>query len=248
MSKQFLTYDEQIKKLRKNKNMIIDDESYAKEILEKYSYYNFINSTKLCFTTRHKKDGEHEYEKSFFQDWVDVYEDTFPLKYFLTNEILKIEDQLASLVSYYITHNYQTNKFNGIPSYVKTYVSCFEENKIFKDKEYYQIQHEVINNSWKYVQQLTFGQLFNVFHHLPNEVKHDMLKKLNYPFKSVQTMVSLRNDLVHNVPYLIMVNPSNAAYRKKIKKVIKEIVSCDKEMKHRFKIYNDFISKYNAEG
>ena len=42
MPKIFLSYDQQIEKLKNEKNLQIDDEVYAKEILRQTSYYSLI--------------------------------------------------------------------------------------------------------------------------------------------------------------------------------------------------------------
>ena len=49
MSKIFLSYDEQIEKLKNEKNLQIDDEVYAKEILRQTSYYSLIGGYKNIF-------------------------------------------------------------------------------------------------------------------------------------------------------------------------------------------------------
>ena len=46
MKKIFLTYDQQIDKLIKEKNLRIDDIAYAKEVLRQTSYYSLIGGYK----------------------------------------------------------------------------------------------------------------------------------------------------------------------------------------------------------
>ena len=70
MSKIFLSYDEQIEKLKNEKNLQIDDEVYAKEILRQTSYYSLIGGYKDIFknpTTKRYKDG------TGFEDIVELY-------------------------------------------------------------------------------------------------------------------------------------------------------------------------------
>ena len=52
MPKIFLSYDQQIEKLKNEKNLQIDDEAYAKEILRQTSYYSLIGGYKDIFKTR----------------------------------------------------------------------------------------------------------------------------------------------------------------------------------------------------
>ena len=46
MQKIFLNYDQQIEKLKNEKNLLIDNEAYAKEILKQTSYYSLIGGYK----------------------------------------------------------------------------------------------------------------------------------------------------------------------------------------------------------
>ena len=60
MPKIFLNYDQQIEKLKNEKNLRIDDTAYAKEILRQTSYYSLIGGYKDIFknpTTKKYKDG-----------------------------------------------------------------------------------------------------------------------------------------------------------------------------------------------
>ena len=49
MQKIFLTYDQQIEKLKNEKNLQIDDTEYAKKILRQTSYYSLIGGYKDIF-------------------------------------------------------------------------------------------------------------------------------------------------------------------------------------------------------
>ena len=70
MQKIFLNYDQQIEKLKNEKNLLIDNEAYAKEILKQTSYYSLIGGYKDIFknpTTKKYKDGTR------FEDIVELY-------------------------------------------------------------------------------------------------------------------------------------------------------------------------------
>ena len=70
MSKIFLNYDQQIEKLKNEKNLQINDIPYAKEILRQTSYYSLIGGYKDIFknsTTKKYKDGTR------FEDIVELY-------------------------------------------------------------------------------------------------------------------------------------------------------------------------------
>lgn len=58
-AKNFLNYDQQIEKLKNEKNLLIDNEAYAKEILKQTSYYSLIGGYKDIFknpTTKKYKE------------------------------------------------------------------------------------------------------------------------------------------------------------------------------------------------
>ena len=59
MPKIFLSYDQQIEKLKNEKNLQIDDEAYAKEILRQTSYYSLIGGYKDIF----KKSNNQEVQR-----------------------------------------------------------------------------------------------------------------------------------------------------------------------------------------
>ena len=70
MQKIFLNYDQQIEKLKNEKNLLINNEAYAKEILKQTSYYSLIGGYKDIFknpTTKKYKDGTR------FEDIVELY-------------------------------------------------------------------------------------------------------------------------------------------------------------------------------
>lgn len=70
MQKVFLNYDQQIDKLKNEKNLLIEDETYAKEILRQTSYYSLIGGYRDILknpTTKKYKDGIK------FEDIVELY-------------------------------------------------------------------------------------------------------------------------------------------------------------------------------
>ena len=81
MPKIFLSYDQQIEKLKNEKNLQIDDEAYAKEILRQTSYYSLIGGYKEFikelktlidkYLKKHDSISEQElYEKMGFpENW-----------------------------------------------------------------------------------------------------------------------------------------------------------------------------------
>ena len=71
MAKSFLTYEQQLKNLVDDKNLIIKDEEYATSVLKKIGYFALIVGYKDLFknnTTKKYKDN------TCFEDIVALYE------------------------------------------------------------------------------------------------------------------------------------------------------------------------------
>lgn len=100
MQKIFLNYDQQIEKLKNEKNLLINNEAYAKEILKQTSYYSLIGGYKDIFknpTTKKYKDGTR------FEDIVELYYFDELLRQVFLRYLIKVENGIKSQVSYYFT-------------------------------------------------------------------------------------------------------------------------------------------------
>ena len=62
-NKTFLTYDEQIEKLGKEKQLVISDPEFAKITLQKLSYFSLIGGYKDLF--KHKPSGNYLHGVTF---------------------------------------------------------------------------------------------------------------------------------------------------------------------------------------
>ena len=103
MPKPFLTYVQQIDKLKNEKNLIIEDENYATEMLKQIGYFKLIGGYKHLFknkTTKKFKDNTR------FEDIVQLYMFDEMLRELNLKYILKAEQQLKSLISYYFCDRY----------------------------------------------------------------------------------------------------------------------------------------------
>ena len=107
MQKIFLNYDQQIEKLKNEKNLLIDNEAYAKEILKQTSYYSLIGGYKDIFknpTTKKYKDGTR------FEDIVELYYFDELLRQLFLRYLIKVENGIKSQVSYYFTEKNGENQ------------------------------------------------------------------------------------------------------------------------------------------
>lgn len=103
-NKKFFTYDEQIEKLEKEKQLVISDPEFAKNTLQKLSYFSLIGGYKDLF--KHKPSGNYLHGVTFEEITALYYFDeelrTLFLKY-----ILHVERQLKSMLSYYFCEKYR---------------------------------------------------------------------------------------------------------------------------------------------
>ena len=107
MQKIFLNYDQQIEKLKNEKNLLINNEAYAKEILKQTSYYSLIGGYKDIFknpTTKKYKDGTR------FEDIVELYYFDELLRQLFLRYLIKVENGIKSQVSYYFTEKNGENQ------------------------------------------------------------------------------------------------------------------------------------------
>lgn len=107
MPKIFLNYDQQIEKLKNEKNLRIDDTAYAKDILRQTSYYSLIGGYKDIFknpTTKKYKDGTR------FEDIVELYYFDESLRQLFLRYLIKVENEIKSQVSYYFTEKNGENQ------------------------------------------------------------------------------------------------------------------------------------------
>ena len=99
MEKKFLTYDQQIEKLQKEKQLTISDVPAAIHMLEHISYYSLIGGYKDLF--KHKPSGKYLHGVTF-EEIVAFYYFDEGLRNLFLKYILQVERHLKSLISYLI--------------------------------------------------------------------------------------------------------------------------------------------------
>ena len=107
MAKVFFSYQQQIEKLVKEKDLLIADEEYAKEMLKRYSYYSLISGYKDIFkntTTKTYKKGTR------FEDIVNLYEFDASLRELFLKYLLRVEWEIKSLISYHFCEKFGENQ------------------------------------------------------------------------------------------------------------------------------------------
>lgn len=193
MSKPFLTYQQQIDKLKNEKNLIIDDESYATDILMRIGYFKLIGGYKHLFknkTTKKYKDNIH------FEDIVELYEFDERLRELNLKYILKAEQQLKSLISYYFCDKYGDSQVEYLTNTNFNYttpknkkdidklIRIINDNYIVHSTDYQYINHAKNRHGnlplWVLINALTFGNISKFYLLLPQSLQIKISKNYKY--------------------------------------------------------------------
>ena len=107
MVREYKTFEQQIEIL-KNRNLIINDESMAKEILTIHNYYNVINGYKELFCCRDENNNEKFINGTTFDELYALYCFDRELRSIIFKYTLQIENTLRTLISYVFS------KYHGV--------------------------------------------------------------------------------------------------------------------------------------
>ena len=98
MTKPFITYTNQIEKLKNEKNLIVTDTNYAITFLKNISYYGLIGGYKHPFIDIHTRKYVNN---TCFEDIANLYELDEELRGLFFKYLCRIERKLRSSISYY---------------------------------------------------------------------------------------------------------------------------------------------------
>lgn len=212
-AKCFLTYDEQLSKLREKK-LIIKNEEYAIYLLKQCSYFNIISGYKGPF-----KQKNLDYKKNTcIEDIYALYHFDNELRNILMKYILIVEIHVKSLISYYFcekfgdsqseylnvnNYNYSTPKFQeGVNELNKKLNDALRR---YSDNEYIKHQKDNYNNVplWVLVKALTIGSVSKLYSFQYPEIQTKVSKEFEAVNENdLETMLDLlsrfRNVCAHN--------------------------------------------------
>ncbi|MDR3283834.1 MAG: Abi family protein [Treponema sp.] len=216
MIKPFLTYSEQIRKLRDEKGLIIKDEAHAVEILTQAGYFSFINGYKTPF----KDPATGKYKKgSTFEDIENLYLFDEALREVFFKYLLNVEQKLKSHISYYFSEEHgnsleaYTNFFNYDYKDAKKAEEIFrllgELNRVitanFKEVN---LNHYILDHAniplWVLTKKLTFGNISKMLNMFPAPLQTKISKNyVNLTSTSqlsviISLLVLFRNTCAHN--------------------------------------------------
>ena len=206
MQKIFLNYDQQIEKLKNEKNLLINNEAYAKEILKQTSYYSLIGGYKDIFknpTTKKYKDGTR------FEDIVELYYFDELLRQLFLRYLIKVENGIKSQVSYYFTEKNGENQKEYLDTSNYNYsgkknqrdidrLIKILEGYVTKPTDYHYINHSQKKYGnvplWVLTNALTFGNISKMYMLLPQDIQIKVSR--NYQCVNEKQMVSILAVLV----------------------------------------------------
>lgn len=185
MKKYFKTLDEQIE-LLKSRNLIIEDEEWAKDKLLNYNFYKVINGTRKYFID---KPGSYNYrDNTSFRQLEKMHEFDKNIKKFFLTSILDIERHLRSIVSYvFMKHHPEAeaylnpDNFNSNFSLIsanshtltKTIENYKEEKNYNKSMEYYTKKYDHVP-FWFLVNFISFGKLVNFYQTMKDKEAYEV--------------------------------------------------------------------------
>lgn len=213
-TKTFFTYDEQIEKLEKEKHLVISDPEFAKNTLQKLSYFSLIGGYKNLF--KHKPSGNYLHGVTF-EEITSFYYFDEELRTLFLKYILHVERQLKSMLSYYFCEKYgeQQTAYLTAGNYNCTSKNSGEINRLITTlsktialpSKYSYITHHarVYSNVplWVATNALTFGQISKMYQYSTSDVRTKV--SLNFANMSeiqlhqlIRILASCRNVCAHN--------------------------------------------------
>lgn len=219
--KNFLTYNQQMKKLRNDKKIVCSNSKH-KRILVRAGYFNIINGYKNPFICGNDAYGKHLYlpQTSVDQMYlVKQFDDT--LRSFLLRYITQVEEEVRTLTSYRFdkcNNNgkiawYDTNAYNptcSLQNKMNVISSAYNElsSSQLDYVKFYMTNHKQIP-TWIMLKVINFSTFISVLQYSKTDVTHSicilygMIDNNNLPnvkllIGSLHWMRKIRNACAHN--------------------------------------------------
>lgn len=213
MPKPFLTYEQQLAKLRDEKRLVIMDEDRVIDKLKHISYYSLISGYKHLFRLSDQKVYK---DNTSFDEIVALYEFDESLREIFLHYLLHIERHCRSLLSYYFAEKngesqsaylLKTN-YNYVRKHqqsIDRLVSELQKLTQTTQHPYIAYQRNTYHNVpiWVLVNALTFGTLSKMYFFFPPDLQSKVSK--NYPQVNekqlgqfLTVLTKFRNVCAHN--------------------------------------------------
>lgn len=188
MTKPFLTYEEQLDKLQKEKHLQINDRAAAREILKNIGYFSLIGGYKTPFINPMTRIYQNN---TAFEDIYALYQFDLSLRELVFKYLCKIECKIRQLVSYsfcrlhgeqqsaYLNpQNYNNTKKNASSIAYLIQILSYQANK---NTEHHYVVHQrkVYHNVplWVLANTLTYGQISKFYALLPYQLQSSISKE-----------------------------------------------------------------------
>lgn len=206
MTKEFKTYDDLIGFLKTEKNLVIQDEEKAKQILKKTGYFSLISGYKEIFknSLTKKYDGN-----TSFDDIYSLYQFDRELRSIFLKYILIAERSVKASLSYHFSEtygelqteylsnaNYDVAKKNnqlGVHKLTNIFAGHLNNKSDYIYIMHYQNKYQNVP-LWVMINVLTLGQVAHMFDYLKATVPikvckdfHEMERMQMHTFLSVMT-------------------------------------------------------------
>lgn len=212
-TKPFLTYQEQIEKLKVEKKLHIRDEEYAVKLLKEYSYFDLVSGYKSLFK---RKDGTYK-PHTAIEDIYALYCFDDKLRALILRYILKIEKHIKSVISYSFCEAYGEDQSHYLNAAKYNYSVQNQEaiNKLISKlselvnhpENYPYVRHQKKRYSniplWVIMKALTLGTVSKMYSFLPQTIQCKVSKEFTYVnegmlVQMLDLLARVRNVCAHN--------------------------------------------------
>ncbi len=213
MAKAFFTYEQQIKKLTDEKELIITDRTYAEQILKEISYYSLIGGYKQPF--KHAASGKY-LRGVTLEEIVALYYFDDQMRSLFLKYILHVERQIKSLLSYHFCEKYGELQSEYLNPQNYNYISknaasinkltSILSNVIALPSSYSYITHHVNKYGnvplWVTMNALTFGNVAAMYQYCTSDVRTKVSQNYKGVSESelhqfIRVIASCRNVCAH---------------------------------------------------
>ena len=202
LAQQFLTYEQQISKLQKDKALIIPNPNEAKKILEEISYYSLIAGYKNLFL--HPASKKYKYGATF-DEIVAFYHFDEQLRNLFLKYILQVERHLKSMISYYFcdkhgesqTEYLNPNNFDYAkhPKQITKLVHSLSKTIALPNNYRYICHHANKYHNvplWVAINAMTMGQVSAFYQYMTNDLQTKVSKTYpNYTEKQLHQFITV---------------------------------------------------------
>lgn len=213
LDKPFMTYEQQIEKLVKDKGLEINDRNYAIKLLKNHSYFDLISGYKEPFKN---KEGKYKLHTSI-EDIYALYCFDDAIRTVFFKYILMIEKKIKSLISYSFCEEYgeeqnhylNATKYNYTQQNQKGINDLISRlNSIVDDTNNYPyINHQKKKYAniplWVLMKALTLGTVSKMYSFLPQNIQFKVSVEFQYInegmlVQMLDLLSRVRNVCAHN--------------------------------------------------